>query len=83
MTTQRLEDVLIGGEGADIFIGAPEATWDEMLAPVPRPFHQDLLGAAIHHGVALPADQTIYAAYYPALRRLMQLLGAARQEALQ
>ena len=67
---------------ADVFIGAPEATWDQMLAPVPRPFYQDLTGAALHHGVQLPPDATAYAAYYPALRRLMQLLGAARREAL-
>lgn len=63
----------------DLFIGAPDETWTEMLRETPRPFYQDLTGAQIHHGVRLPEDQLSYAAYYPALRRLVQLLGAAHR----
>ena len=56
--------------------------WRELLAPVPRPYYQDLFGAQLAHGVRLPADPLAYAAYYPALRRLMQLLSAARRESV-
>ena len=80
------EGALAGSEAtsrdaaADVFVRAPAATWRELLAPVPRPFYQDLAGAQIHHGVELPEDQTAYAAYYPALRRLVQLMSASRVE---
>ena len=65
----------------DLFIGASDESWRELLAPVPRPFYQDLFGAQLHHGVRLPAEQLDYAAYYPALRRLVQLLSGSREDA--
>lgn len=83
----RIEDGVVAGiaeahagDAADVFVGASEAEWQELLAPLPRPFYQDLSGAAIHHGVRLPHDMTAYAAYYPALRRLVQLMRDARAE---
>lgn len=65
----------------DLFVAAPEDEWRELLAPVPRPYYQDLFGAQWSHDVRLPEDPLTYAAYYPALRRLMQLLSASREEA--
>lgn len=64
----------------DLFIGASDQDWRELLAPVPRPFYQDLFGAQLQHGVRLPEDLLSYAAYYPALRRLVQLLSASREK---
>jgi len=64
----------------DLFIGASDDDWRELLAPVPRPFYQDLFGAQLHHGIRLPADPLDYAAYYPALRRLVQLLRVTRED---
>jgi len=64
----------------DVFVSASEDDWRELLAPVPRPYYQDVFGAQALHGVRLPEDPLAYAAYYPALRRLMQLLSGARQE---
>ena len=64
----------------DLFVAASEEAWRELLAPTPRPYYQDLFGAQLAHGVRLPEDPLAYAAYYPALRRLMQLLSAAREE---
>jgi len=66
---------------ADLFIGAPEAEWRELLAPAPRPFYTDLYGAHMMHGIALPEDAIAYAAYYPALRRLLQVMSSVRKEA--
>jgi len=63
----------------DVFVTASEAEWHELLAPVPRPYYQDLFGAQFQHGVRLPEDPIAYAAYYPALRRLLQLLSASKE----
>ena len=65
----------------DVFVSAPSEEWEELLAPVPRPFYQDLFGAQLHHDVRLSPDPLAYAAYYPALRRLMQILREARETA--
>jgi hypothetical protein len=62
----------------DLFVGASEGDWRELIAPNPRPYFQDLFGAQLQHGVRLPEDPLAYAAYYPALRRLIQLLSASR-----
>lgn len=64
----------------DLFVAASEDAWRELLAPVPRPYFQDLFGAQYVHDVRLPEDPVAYAAYYPALRRLMQLLCASRED---
>ena len=83
----RIEDGVVTGveavspdADADAFVRAPAATWSELLAETPRPFYQDLTGAALHHGVELPEDPLAYAAYYPALRRIVQLLRDAKGE---
>ncbi|HTO53371.1 MAG TPA: hypothetical protein VMR50_08290 [Myxococcota bacterium] len=65
----------------DVFVSAPESDWRELLAPTPRPFYQDLYGAQVHHGVRLPEDPVTYAAYYPALRRLLRALAACQEGA--
>jgi len=67
-----------GASDCDVFITASRETWEQMLQAVPRPFYQDLLAAAAHHGVALNADLLDIAAYYPALRRLVEILREAR-----
>ncbi|MEM7412031.1 MAG: hypothetical protein AAF430_17520 [Myxococcota bacterium] len=78
----RLVDIdTAGAESAcDLFVSAPESDWEGLLAREPRPFYQDLFGAQIHHDVRLPEDPLAYAAYYPALRRLVQLMSALRHE---
>ena len=62
----------------DLHISAPLGDWEQLLAPVPRPFYQDLFAAHLHHGFQLNADPVDYAAYYPALRRLVEILREAR-----
>ncbi|MBI5946706.1 MAG: hypothetical protein HY875_01035 [Chloroflexi bacterium] len=57
----------------DVRIAAPPETWDEMLAAVPRAFYHDLFAAAARHGLVLEGDTE---AYYPALRRLLELMRA-------
>ena len=58
----------------DVCISGPAAGWRELLAPLPRPFYQDLWGAIAHHGFAIEGDEVGFHAYYPAARRLLELL---------
>jgi hypothetical protein len=63
----------------DLHISAPLEDWERLLAPLPGPFYQDLFGAQLHHGFQMNADPLDYAAYYPALRRLVEILRAGRE----
>ena len=58
----------------DVFLAGPEEEWRELLRKVPRPFYQDPFFASVHHGIELNRDQLAYAAYYPALRRLVGVM---------
>ncbi len=63
-----------GVVASDLSIAAPEADWQAMLAPVPKPFYQDLYAASIHHGFTTSGSTRHYCAYYPAIRRLIELM---------
>jgi len=63
-----------GGIAANLDVSAPLADWEAMLAAVPRPFYQDLQAATVHHGFRVAGDTRHYCAYYPALRRLIELM---------
>ena len=62
----------------DLCISASLEDWERLLEPVPRPFYQDLFAAQLHHGFQMNADPLEYAAYYPALRRLVEILRETR-----
>ncbi len=59
-------------------VAAPREGWRQLLAPVPRPFYQDLYGAMTRHGFAVDGDFETFFAYYPAVRRLVELLRAVQ-----
>ena len=59
-------------------IAAPADGWRELLAPLPRPFYQDLYGAMTRHGFVVDGDFEMFFAYYPAVRRLVELLRAVQ-----
>lgn len=63
----------------DVFVSAPTPVWQSMLAATPGPFFQDLFAASLHHGLAMNADILDYAAYYPALRRMLEVMREARK----
>ena len=67
-----------GAIATDVSIGAAEDDWQALLAAEPRPFYQDLYAAAIHHGFDIVGNTDDYCAYYPALRRLIDLMRAVR-----
>jgi hypothetical protein len=60
--------------GADIVIRADMAEWRKLLAPLPQPFYHDLWAANAHHGFSLNGTTQHLCAYYPALRRLVELM---------
>jgi hypothetical protein len=79
----RIEDGRVTGAGpagepgaaqGEVLIAAPAADWREFLAPVPRPFYQDLWGALSHHGFRVEGDLDRLWPWYPAAQRLFQLL---------
>jgi len=67
------------GSPATITISGPDDGWNELLAPVPRPFYQDLLGGCVqHHGFSVAGDILDFHAYYPATQRLFAILRMLR-----
>ncbi len=63
-----------GAVAANLSIAAPEADWSALLEAVPRPFYQDLYPATLHHGFDVTGDTVHYCAYYPAIRRLIEIM---------
>ena len=68
----------LGAIAADLAIEADDEEWAKLLEPMPRPFYQDLYAATIHHGFSVSGDTLNYCAYYPALRRLVELMREVR-----
>jgi hypothetical protein len=68
--------------GAELEIAAPAADWDALLQPLPKPFYQDVWAASVHHGFHLAGDRHHLCAYYPAVRRLMELMREVRHAAV-
>jgi hypothetical protein len=61
-------------EVCDISISAPSEDWNKMFEPVPGPFYQDLFAATVYHGFSYDGDLELMFAYYPALRRMVELM---------
>lgn len=64
-------------EPRDVEVSAADDEWENLLAPVPKPFYQDVFGASLHHPVSLGGDPDTIFAYYPAVRRVIEILRAA------
>ncbi|HBP15025.1 MAG TPA: hypothetical protein DD457_07460 [Gammaproteobacteria bacterium] len=76
-TIREIQD-WYGGGPTDLAISASQQDWDELLRSVPKPFYQDLYPASIHHGFEITGDRDNYCAYYPAIRRLIEILREVR-----
>ena len=67
------------GQPATITVVASDQGWQQFLAPVPRPFYQDLLGGCVqHHGFTVTGDMLALSAYYQAAQRLFAVMRALR-----
>ena len=62
------------GSAAQIRVRGPADGWEKLLRREPPPFYQDLFGAVAHHGFAIEGKIEDVGPYYPALRRLIELL---------
>jgi hypothetical protein len=57
----------------DASVSGAAEEWDELLARVPRALHQDLFGGITLGRFQLEGDVEAFYAYYPAVRRLVDL----------
>jgi hypothetical protein len=64
----------LGGLAGNLHIAAPEDDWARLLEAVPKPFYQDVYPASVHHGFEIHGDTTHFCAYYPALRRFVEIM---------
>ena len=62
-----------GAAAADITIRAPRDVWDRILAPIPPPGFNDIMPARAF-GLVVEGDEEMFCQYYPAIRRLVDLL---------
>lgn len=64
----------------NVGVGAPAGTWDRILAEVPDPYFNDVLAARSRPdaGVDVDGDVETFWQYYPAIRRVVDLLRAER-----
>lgn len=82
----RIADGRIAGVRSDatpfnewqIEIAAPQEEWHRLLEPVPRPFYHDVFAASVHHGFTIGGDLESFYAYYPAVRRMFELMRVGR-----
>lgn len=58
----------------DFQISGPADGWEELLAPLPRPFYQDLFSAWLHHGFSIEGDLEQFFGFHMALRRMVQIM---------
>jgi len=63
-----------------ITVGGTEEAWEEILAADPRPFYQDFWSAYMRHGFVVAGDLELAYAYYPALRRMSEILRTIHNE---
>jgi hypothetical protein len=76
MRDGRLDDIatVAADTEAQIRVRGPAEGWEKLLRREPPPFYQDLFGAAAHHGFVIEGKIEDVGPYYPALRRLIELL---------
>jgi len=77
-----LDPVVTPFDSYDVQLAGSEEQWAPLLALVPPPFYQDFLPAMLYHGFRLEGRMETIIAYYPALRRLGELLRSVANQAV-
>jgi hypothetical protein len=67
------------GSRCEASVAGPAEEWEALLARVPKPLHQDLFGGISLGRFQLAGDLEAFYAYYPAVRRLVDLVREARR----
>jgi len=60
----------------NIVVSASTDEWQKFFERIPKPFYVDLWGAVTHHGFKVGGDMESLYAYYPAVRRLFDIMRA-------
>ena len=58
----------------DIDIAGPADGWAKLLQPIPPPLYQDIFPAQLHKGFSLGGNLELLFAYYPAVRRMFDIM---------
>lgn len=61
-------------DGWDFQLAGTAEHWEKLLNSVPAPFYQDFFAAMIYHGFRIEGNMEMILAYYPAVRRLLEIL---------
>jgi hypothetical protein len=61
-------------DGFSVMLSGTEDTWEQLLAPVPRPFYQDFIAAFFQHGFEIAGDLESAFSYYWALLRMLEVM---------
>jgi pimeloyl-ACP methyl ester carboxylesterase len=69
------------GESGVIALSGPAQAWGRLTAQVPERFWNDVSGPVGMREITLSADPVLYAQYYPAVMRAIELLRPPRPEA--
>ncbi|MBM4258920.1 MAG: hypothetical protein FJ147_23835 [Deltaproteobacteria bacterium] len=78
----RIADVTSGHQAiafltpVHLVVSAPTSEWQKFLERIPKPFYVDLWGAMTHHGFKVAGDMESLYSYYPAVRRLFDIMRA-------
>ncbi len=67
------------GSPCDASVAGAAEEWEHLLERVPRPLHQDLFAGITLGRFQLEGDRDAFYAYYPAVRRLVDLVREARR----
>lgn len=70
----KIDNVVTAFDGFQIQFAGNQAQWQALLAPEPEAFFQDFFPAMLHHGFRIEGDMESIMAYYPAIRRMQDLL---------
>lgn len=60
-------------DGWEFQLAGTSDQWKGLLAPVPQAFYQDYYAAMLYHGFAIEGDMRQIMAYYPAIRRSLDV----------
>lgn len=72
----EIDAVVTPFDSYDIQLAGSEEQWESLLAPIPPAFYQDFYCAMLHHGFRIEGDMETIMAYYPAIRRMAEILRA-------
>jgi len=79
-TVVGLQKGASGYDSHTIVLGAPVEVWEQMMAPVPRPFYQDHWSAFMRHGFTISGDLEVAYSYFAAIRRMVEVLRLIHNE---